>query len=395
MKEIRRFTIDTRDISDQGDSRLITIEGDAGSTFNLTVKNDDPKYYNFTTNSFQTTSTKLTWAKIPSSGVYRKVINIPTVTANETYTITLFAEYAFDTRLSHALAQTVGYSSNNYTTLEKTIYQYTDTSVTFSMTSNSKSYDTFPSDIVLSGGRSTVKGNFSKKYYVSWPVTLKDNSFSIIRQPVTNDFEATKTATTNGTGSSSTSMIVTDTSDLSIGMQLKTIQDGTVSLNTNDILPNITAIDEDTKTLTLSNAQTWGTSKTVTFKVSGTRGISGLYSTVFDIKNAQLKIDDVKTTTTSAVNNSTTVPVASTNGITVGSVVHGIGISCSTVNPTVSNINALNLILSDAQTIENGQELTFKENSRSATITFDLEVDSFGSTDFTTTLNLDNILKIS
>ena len=56
--------------------------------------------------------------------------------------------------------------------------------------------------------------------------------------------------------------------------------------------------------------------------------------------------------------------------------------------------SGVNVTASAAQTIENGQTITFKGSSRTATITGDVTVSSYGSNNLTLTLELDNILTV-
>ena len=54
----------------------------------------------------------------------------------------------------------------------------------------------------------------------------------------------------------------------------------------------------------------------------------------------------------------------------------------------------VNITASSAQTIENGQTITFTGSSRSATITTDVVVKTYGDQNLTITLELDNILTV-
>ena len=100
------------------------------------------------------------------------------------------------------------------------------------------------------------------------------------------------------------------------------------------------------------------------------------------------------TTTDAAVDNSTTIPITSTNGIKAaeGVIMSGIGV---TGTPHVDAVSAgVNVTASSAQTIENGQTVTFTGSSRNATITADVVVKRFGKDNLTMTLELDNILTV-
>ena len=71
----------------------------------------------------------------------------------------------------------------------------------------------------------------------------------------------------------------------------------------------------------------------------------------------------------------------------------GIGVTDS--SPHVDAISSgVNITASSAQTIENGQTVTFTGSSRSATITADLQIISHGTDNITLTLALDNILTV-
>ena len=71
----------------------------------------------------------------------------------------------------------------------------------------------------------------------------------------------------------------------------------------------------------------------------------------------------------------------------------GIGVTAS--SPHVDAVSAgVNITASSAQTIENGQTVTFTGSSRNATITADVTVEEYGTDDITLTLALDNILTV-
>ena len=68
---------------------------------------------------------------------------------------------------------------------------------------------------------------------------------------------------------------------------------------------------------------------------------------------------------------------------------------CSTNKPYVDSVVGFNVTASSAVTLDDGETLTFTGSSASATITSDIIVTQMGETDSTTTLQLDNIFKIS
>ena len=121
----------------------------------------------------------------------------------------------------------------------------------------------------------------------------------------------------------------------------------------------------------------------------------------YELKFTDLKVEltPVTTTTTSAVSNNTSVPVASRNGIRDGNVstVTGIGIDTSSAIPTVDSgagavSGAGTIVLSAAQTLEDGITLSFGKTSRVATITGNVEVVKAGLADATIRFDLEKFL---
>ena len=112
----------------------------------------------------------------------------------------------------------------------------------------------------------------------------------------------------------------------------------------------------------------------------GVQSIKAL--TGWEIKLTDLKatLTAVTTTTTSAVINSATVPVASGDGIMDDvSTVSGIGIDPSVVDPTVTNIGSYSgttatLTLGAVQTLESGATLSFSGAGETITITGNIEI---------------------
>ena len=63
--------------------------------------------------------------------------------------------------------------------------------------------------------------------------------------------------------------------------------------------------------------------------------------------------------------------------------------------PIVKTVNAgVSVVVTNAQTLENGVELEFEGSSRKANIQFQLDIARLGESSFTATLELDNILSV-
>ena len=104
----------------------------------------------------------------------------------------------------------------------------------------------------------------------------------------------------------------------------------------------------------------------------GADGINSLTGMNISLSNTKVTATQISTTTSSAVSNSTTIGVAEAGNIANGMTVRGIGISASATNPTVVKKNVVsgagNILVSAAQTIEDGQTLFFDGGSNIVTI---------------------------
>ena len=110
-----------------------------------------------------------------------------------------------------------------------------------------------------------------------------------------------------------------------------------------------------------------------------------------------IALTEITTTTTSAVDNSVNVPVAARAGIrNTVSTVTGIGINPAFAAPTVNsgaNVDAEGtIVLSAAQTLEDGITLTFPGAGKVATITGNIEILKAGPSDATLYFDLEQLL---
>jgi hypothetical protein len=122
--------------------------------------------------------------------------------------------------------------------------------------------------------------------------------------------------------------------------------------------------------------------------------------TSYDVEFSDLAVSlaGVSTTTTAAVNASTSVPITQRAGIMDGiSSVSGIGIDASAVNPTVASgagsvTGAGTIVLSAAQTLEDGITLTFPGAGTVATITGNIKINHVGNEDVVLRFDLEKFL---
>ena len=135
----------------------------------------------------------------------------------------------------------------------------------------------------------------------------------------------------------------------------------------------------------------------------GTGGIYNSSGYKLNFSNLKIELSAITTTTTSSTVGapSTTVAVASRNGILDDvSVVSGIGIDPKVVDPTVDSgagavSGAGNIVLTAAQELESGISLTFGNAGQTATITGSVEVLEAGPADFSIRFDIDKLLSVT
>ena len=119
------------------------------------------------------------------------------------------------------------------------------------------------------------------------------------------------------------------------------------------------------------------------------------------LSNLAITLTPITTTTSAASNASTSVAVASRNGILDGvSTVSGIGINAKLVDPTVASgagavSGAGTIVLSAAQTIEDGATLAFANAGLVATITGNIQVLQPGRGDIELLFDIEKLLSIT
>ena len=404
------------------------VTADPGAVFSMIVLNEDGHFYNFPENtivseeedtvkpsgSFSSTANKLSQKTINKSGVYNGVISFPKVTDDDEYSVILEADADSNTSFVKEMSSNMVYYTPK-------IEQIVDTTLTFSLNSaaSDSTYNSYPSNYTSSGLSSTIsKKKFNNSISISWAVSLASSQFVIARQPVINDFyfTTTKDTLTAGTG---TSLELKNIEGLSIGMGvsgtgiasgatitkvIKGYKDENKSTAANHIyiIPKalssdgLSMIDSVGGTVIISASSTFVADRTLTFTGYGFNGASEFNSTKLTMSNLKVVIGAVTTTTDAAVSSSTTIPITSTNGIKAVDTVLMTGIGVTATSPHVDTVNAgVSVVVSTAQTIEDGQTVTFTGSSRTATITGDVKIQEYGKDNLTLILELDNILTVA
>jgi hypothetical protein len=322
---ITGFNLNTRHLSGQGDVRQISIVGDPGATFTLTIYTSDAiaLYYNWETGRWETTFKRLLHQKMGSNGYYNAKVRFPLETADTVYNVRLFAEPHFDTKIEipNVLSPVMH---------EIKLYQYIDRKITFTSSSDSYTNDyTLPTDVEISGPPSTTTidgvkiksiGSGDIRKSISWTHTLNNNRFVLAKQPSIDDIKSTITQTVNGAVASESEdrglKVVLDSIDgIAVGMKITSVSSGSLSGT-----PSITAIDRidsssTYKQITIDSSQDFADGITLTFVGQGSQNMMNMHGVSFSLNNFNVVLNDVTTTTTSTVDDSTTIPVTSINGI--------------------------------------------------------------------------------
>ncbi len=192
MKVINSFILDTKNIKQAGEGRLLSVLGDIGAVFSLEVKSGS-NYYNFQTKLFQTSRTRLSNVSL-NSNTFNANIVFPPVSAGAKYDIyltaegnTMHADYE-EVRFLDGSMDINSTKGSNSRLVQKVIYQTLDVTVTIGSYSPSSTISVSPTalhEITTSREKSTHTAPFTCVFTVSSTKTL-----SINRQPVASDIMA-------------------------------------------------------------------------------------------------------------------------------------------------------------------------------------------------------------
>ena len=445
-KKITNFEIDTSNIPQIGGTRNFTVYGEDGAGFYLVVKNEDPKWDNFTTNTFQSAETNLK-AEASVAG-YTGTIFFPQVSDADQYEIYLITDISLDSeheRFVPAFDESGAIDINrsfgsNSNFLSRRIYQTLDSVLT--ITPSELSSDAgFNSMTVTSDTITTsIDGSAPAIDFKIVATAANGSAFKIDRQPTPSDFyfSVDRTLTTffrtglagsgtnsrfgfnctnialleegmSVTGTNVTANTIISSKEDIVTSQAGTDQENTIVLKSKKGLRRTGATsisyDSTTKVRTVTTAGEVIFDKpqvdalqlgTVTFSGYGTDQINRLTGwdiSITDLKAEILPANRVSTTTTSAVSNSTSVPITNAFGImddvsTVSSVnIIGDSPTVTAIGSyNVSSANTATLTLSSAQTLESGETLNFDGAAGRITITGKIRTNKAGAA---ATINID------
>lgn len=177
-----------------------------------------------------------------------------------------------------------------------------------------------------------------------------------------------------------------------------------VSAGTNDI----TAVDRNGRptaqagNLIFSNQQAsaLASDSSVRIFAQGANQIKSMTGMDVSLSDVEVTLTDLFVTTSGSVSNSTTIPLASTDGgmgnVAIGAEISGTNIDASVANPTVvskaGQTGAGNIVVSSNQTLESGQTLKVENFATTITVTGKISVSNFPLSNTEIFLNLERFL---
>lgn len=387
-KTINTLSVDTTDIPQSGQRRQFTITGDSGAKF-MVIISSETTHYNFISRTFQTASNAETVLKstLPQSGRFNSRVVFPSG-SGVNYNIVVMADPADDTIVTGGGV------------LNKRISQVADTTVTFALasTANSGNYKTFPSSVAVTTlSHGTVLAN------IDWNVENAETDgggFGLLignklaksnAKTIGSAIYFTNTTTVDGAITSSTEVTVDSLTQIAVGSTITGVSSGSLSGN-----PTVTAIDTESKTLTLSSAQTFADGITLTFKTYGKNG--------FAAAGVTLSVSEFVVSPVSKIGkkvraggSGTTINLVGTYGVGGGNKLVLTGPAVDPSGNEVVSVSASetagSITVSGSQSITPGVELTFKSKDNEFThcksSTFVGSIEVSGAPPINTTMYLD------
>ena len=431
LKTITSFDLNTNNIPQQGEVRPFAVYGEAGAGFYLTIKNEDPSWYNFETGEFQSSETSLQAVANPSG--YHGVINFPQVSDADQYEIYLVTDESLNSK--HApyvqfvdeggnidVNTSIGSTSNF---LRKRILQTLDATLTIQPIDMSSGAGFTSMSVVTDTVVTSIDGSSPKRAFTVTATAANGSAFKIDRQPNSSNFftKTTRNIVTyfrtglDGEGSdarfgwsvdnvvgieegmSVSGTNITANTIVAVGLDTVVQSAGTAEEKVIELkrIPAkkltssiVTTVDSTTKVKTNTAAGNIIFNKgqvdalaedAVTFQGYDRDRI--LQMVGWDVYFSDLQATITKPTTTVTSSSGTSLGVTSARGIMDDvSTVSSINIDSSGDNPTVTAIGSYNedsaqtatLTLSSSQSLETGETITFDGAGQVLTIRGNVQV---------------------
>ena len=408
MKKVNSIILNKNKLKSTTNLLGYKITGEVGAVFSLQIKDSSSpnKFYNFKTKVFTSTFTsENTLSNVTLTDSYRGNVTIPAASSGNTYKFLLFASPHFDTEISRSLSVNPFFAHVEIT-------QNSDVTVRFSTSTEQGTGHLVGIGAFV--GSTAGSANAISNTEVAFTETLRDtttgakgykwtaptstnpsNSLADNSQPKDKDFYVEIATQTDGGGTDSTSMIVDSVSNLVVGMSLVDIADsgdeeqsGTLGVLT---YPTITAINADTKTLTLSAAPDWANDKAVKFRAYGsnliTKSIGGVFEfnlTVFP-ESSHPKSTRVKnwgrSTVNGAVSASDSIAVDGNRGVSVGAKIIGAGVDSTDGANVITEVHESGtpITVAGAQTLADNTQLFIYGASEQGAIEGTIKIKKFPS----------------
>jgi Cu/Ag efflux protein CusF len=259
-----------------------------------------------------------------------------------------------------------------------------DATVTFALATDTTSqFASFPSNVTNT--KSPTKKAISVSD-IDWTVATHSSDsggfgIKLDAQPKDQSWYVTSQTTVDGTVSSSTTVVLDSVDNLAVGVTITAVSAGSLSGT-----PTITAIDLDTKKITMSGAQSFNDGITLTFRALGGALIKATQGV--DLEFIDMTAALVQLTTTVRTDNSgdTVVDVNGTYGISAGATVRGVNIDNSSSNPLVAisaSSTAGTITFTENQTVKAGTKLYIDGSGLQGTIKGKINIRKFPSSNVT------------
>ena len=390
LKQINGISFNTSDIQPNGGPQQITVSGTKNSKYTITLKrSSDNKTYDFSSDTFTTSSTTSGILTIPESGTFSNNIVFPSTSSLVNYTMQVFADSS--TEMLSSVNNVFNFTQLNNVT------------VTFNCVSSDSSYvgsfGSLPSAPVITGVNSGTSG---ANTIISLQPKLHTKAFKKAREIQDKDFE-TRTTSTTTDGNTTTTSVTLSSSNAKILVGMKVTGTGI----SNDI--TVSAISGTSLTLSGVPGGTITEGTTLTFIGAGAGFIKDNSGLIFSITNTTEDIENIasfvinevsKTVNANSSNGTITLVNAEEDGVgTVVGIYKGVSTVSTGANMQGLKVTDLNssqntIVLDGTPTVKTGQVITFGSAGRVAEISFVLNITQFPTENTVVNLNLDNILTI-
>lgn len=397
MKKITNLQIDTSEMPAAETSRNFIVNGESGAKFLMyIVQGGTLKYYDFLDSTFELGhNNKHNNLEVTMSGAnYYGNIIFPSGAGP--YTIKLLAGDGTEVEGSnkHIISQSIDKQSAN------AIITLTP------VTTNTSNYATFPTTTTAGALTDQAKITFD------WDITNATTDAGGFGLRLTGAYKEinekswyfTTTDTVDGAispgdANGGLKVQVDDLTDIGVGSYISAVSAGSLSGT-----PTITAIDTDTKTLTLNEKQTFADGITLTFIARGISAIQNAIGTLIELGGYLTVTPTTLTQSVRAnVSASTTVTLSDTQGVAGGNVIYytGVGVN-NTSNNRITSVtpdpgggdeDGL-MVVELAQTLTAGTVLTFIGCHKVINFTGEMKITGYPSANKTIYLEIDPFITV-